>query len=94
MSAFEGNDAPEQSALDQTRLIDTSWRGGAGDNWSHDSDHESHRPTLIDTDPFEHHFNIDGTSMCGDFDIHGNAYGVTDSHSDSWGCGGMSSMFD
>ena len=38
----------------------------------------------------------DGTPMLGDFDIHGNAYGVTDWHTDSWDSGGMShgSMFD
>ena len=46
---------------------------------------------------FEHAVNIDGTPMCGDTDIHGNVFGVTDDWlTDSSGCGGgmSSSMFD
>ena len=78
--------------LDDFAVTETRQR--EADHWRHDSDHESHRSMLIETDPFEHSFNTDGTPMCGDFDLHGNAYGVTDCHFDnSWG-GGMSSMFD
>ena len=94
--AFEDDDNfAGHSALDQTNVISTGAHDHEADHWRHDSDHESHRSTLIETDPFEHSFNIDGTPMCGsDFDIHGNAYGVTDWHcNDSWG-GGTSSMFD
>jgi len=92
--SIDSDDSTGYPALDQSRLIGTGTRENAGDNSWHDSDQESHRPTPIDTDPFEHHFNIDGSSMCGDFDIHGNPFGVTDCYSDSWGCGGVSSMFD
>lgn len=89
-----GDDSTGHLALDKSRLIGTGTREIASDASWHDSDQDSHRPTPIDTDPFEHHFNIDGSSMCGDFDIHGNPFGVTDCHSDSWGCGDVSSMFD
>ena len=82
------------SALDQTNVMSTGAHDHEADYWRHDSDHESNRSMLIETDPFEHSFNTDGTPMCSDFDLHGNAYGVTDWHcDDSWG-GGMSSMFD
>ena len=94
--AFEDDDNfDEHSALNQTNGMSAVAHQHEADHWRHDSDHESHRSTLIEFDPFEHSFNIDGTPMCGsDFDIHGNAYGVTDWHcNDSWG-GGMSSMFD
>lgn len=95
--AFEDDDDDfaGHSALDQTNVMSTGAHDHEADHWRHDSDHESHRSTLIETDHFEHSFNIDGTPMCGsDFDIHGNAYGVTDWHcNDSWG-GGTSSMFD
>lgn len=49
-----------------------------------------------DHDFSEHAVNIDGTPMCGDIDIHGNVFGITDDWlTDSCGCGGMSSsMFD
>ena len=43
----------------------TWWSPAIGDDDS--SDHD-----------FEHTVNIDGTPMCGDIDIHGNAFGVTD----------------
>ena len=83
------------SALDQTNVMSTGAHDHEADYWRHDSDHESNRSTLIETDPFEHSFNIDGTPMCGgDFDVHGNAYGVTDWHCDDSWSGGMSSMFD
>lgn len=93
--AFEEDDNfAGHSALDQTNVMSTGAHDREADRWRHDSDHESHRPTLIETDPFEHSFNIDGTPMCGSVDIHGNIYGVTDWHcNDSWG-GGTSSMFD
>ena len=83
------------SALDQSNVMSTGAHDYEADNWRHDSDHESHRSSLIEADPFEHSFNTDGTPMFGsDFDIHGNTYGVTDWHgNDSWG-GGTSSMFD
>ena len=82
------------SALDQTSLIGAGEHDHEADHWRHDCDHESHQSSLPATDPFEHSFNTDGTQMCGDFDLHGNPYGVTDCHcDDSWG-GGMSSMFD
>jgi len=84
------------SSLDQTNLFGTDTHDHAPDHWRHDSEHESHRSGLMEADPFDHITNIDGTPMCGDIDIHGNAYGVTDWHSDSWDIGGMSSssMFD
>ena len=64
------------------------------DHWRQDGDCESHRSCLVESDPFEHATNVDGTPMGGDgFDLHGNAYGITDFHCDSWG-GGMASMFD
>lgn len=93
--AFEDGDAVAgHSAMDHTSLIGTGGHVHEADHWRHDSDHESHRSTLMETDPFEHSFNTDGTPMYGDFDAHGNTYGVTDWHcDDSWG-GGMSSMFD
>ena len=93
--AFEDDDTfDEHSAMDHTSFIGTGRHDHEPDHWRHDSDHESHRSNLMETDPFEHSFNTDGTPMCGDFDIHGNSYGVTDCHfDDSWG-GGMSSMFD
>ena len=50
-----------------------------------------------DSSDYEHTVNIDGTPMCGDVDINGNVFGVTDDWlTDSCGgCGGMSSsMFD
>ena len=82
------------SAMDHTSFIGAGGHGHDADHWRHDSDHESHRSHLAETDPFEHSFNTDATPMFGDFDSHGNTYGVTDWHSDdSWG-GGMSSMFD
>lgn len=83
------------SAMDHTSFIGTGGHVHEVDHWRHDSDHESHRSTLMETDAFEHSFNTDGAPMCSsDFDIHGNTYGVTDWHcDDSWG-GGMSSMFD
>ena len=83
------------AALDQNSVMSTGARDHDVDRWRDDSDHESHRSTLIETDPFEHSFNTDGTPMCGsDFDIHGNAFGATGWRSnDSWG-GGTSSMFN
>ena len=93
--AFEGGDNfAGHSAMDHTSFIGTGGNVHEADHGRHDSDHESHRSTLMETDPFEHSFNTDGTPMYGDFDAHGNTYGVTDWHSnDSWG-GGTSSMFD
>ena len=99
--AFEDDDTfAGHSALDQTNVISTGAHDHGADHWRHDSDHESHRSSLIEADPFEHSFNTDGTPMFGsDFDIHGNTYGVTDWQvtdwhgNDSWG-GGTSSMFD
>lgn len=94
--AFENDDNfAGHSALDQTNVMSTGAHGHEADHWRHDSDHESHRSSLIEADPFAHSFNTDGTPMFGsDFDIHGNSYGVTDWHSnDSWG-GGTSSMFE
>jgi len=94
--AFEyDNNFAEHSALDQTNDLNAVAHQHEADHWRHDSDHESHRSSLIDADPIEHSFNIDGTPMFGgDFDIHGNTYGIIDWHgNDSWG-GGTSSMFD
>ena len=94
--AFEDDDDDfaGHSALDQTNVMSTGAHDHEADRWRDASDHDSHRSTLIETDPFEHSFNIDGTPMCGSVDIHGNIYGVTDWHcNDSWG-GGTSSMFD
>ena len=93
--AFEDGDTfAGHSAMDHTSFIGTGGHIHEADHWRHDSDHESHRSTLMETDAFEHSFNTDGTPMYGDFDAHGNTYGVTDWHSnDSWG-GGTSSMFD
>ena len=93
--AFEDDDTfAGHSAMDHASFIGTGGHVHEADHWRHDSDHESHRSTLMETDPFEHSFNTDGTPMYGDFDAHGNTYGVTDWHSnDSWG-GGTSSMFD
>ena len=92
---FDDDTPAGHSALGQTSFIGTGAHDNEGDHWRHDSDHESHRSSLIEADPFEHSFNTDGTPMCSsDFDIHGNIYGVTDWHcNDSWG-GGTSSMFD
>ena len=94
--AFEDDDNfAEHSALNQTNGMSAVAHQHEADHWRHDSDHESHRSTLIEAYPFEHTVNIDGTPMCGDTDIHGNPYGVTDWHTDSWGCGmSSSSMFD
>ena len=91
----DGDNFADHSALDQTNVISTGAHDHEADHWRHDSDHESHRSSLIEADPFEHSFNTDSTPMFGgDFDIHGNTYGVTDWHgNDSWG-GGTSSMFD
>ena len=93
--AFEGGDNfAGHSAMDHTSFIGTGGHVHEADHGRHDSDHESHRSTLMETDPFEHSFNTDGTPMFGAFDSHGNTYGVTDWHgNDSWG-GGTSSMFD
>ena len=91
--AFEEDDTLAwHSALDHSSFIAAGAHDHEADHWRHSSDHGSHRSSLMETD---HSFNADGTPMCGgDFDIHGNAYGVTDCHfDDSWG-GGMSSMFD
>ena len=82
------------AALDQTSFAGASAHHHEVNHWRHDSDHESHRSSLMEADHFEHSTNIDGTPMCGDFDINGNVYGVTESHFDSWDCGGTSSMFD
>ena len=94
--AFEDDENfAEHSALNQTNGMSAVAHQHEADHWRHDSDHESHRSSLIEADPFEHSFNSDGTPMFGsDFDIHGNTYGITDWHgNDSWG-GGTSSMFD
>lgn len=91
--AFDDDPFAGRSALEQTSLI-AGTRDHEADYGRHDGEYESHGSSLMETDPFDHSFNTDGTPMCGDFDIHGNAYGVTDCHfDDSWG-GGMSSMFD
>ena len=93
--AFEDDDNfAEPSALNQTNGMSAVAHQHEADHWRHDSEHESHRSTLIEFEPFEHSFNIDGTPMVGCCDINGNAYGITESHfEDSLG-GGISSMFD
>ena len=95
-NVFEDDDNfAGHSALDQTNVMSKGAHDHKADHWRHDNDHEWHRTTLIESDHFEHSFNIDGTPMCGgDFDVHGNAYGVTDWHCDDSWSGGMSSMFD
>ena len=93
--AFEDDDNfDEHSALNQTNGMSAVAHQHEADHWRHDSDHESHRSTLIEFDPFEHSFNIDGTPMVGCCDIHGNAYGTTETHFEASSGGGMSSMFD
>jgi len=61
------------------------WTGG-GSSWTPNSngndDIESSLFQQFDSGP---DFNIDGTPMMGDVDIHGNSYGTTsDNHHDTW----------
>lgn len=76
---------------DISRIDDTSSGLDPFEHGTHSSDPFEHN--IQGSDPFEHLVNIDGTPMCGDTDIHGNPYGVTDFHSDSWDVG-MSSSWD
>ena len=83
--------ATAPSGTSATAVQAGAWSANETDEWS---------PAFSDDDSsdhdFEHTVNIDGTPMLGDTDIYGNAFGVTDDwHTNSCGCGGMSSsMFD
>jgi hypothetical protein len=64
------------------------------DRWRAGYAYESLASHEEERDPFEHTTNIDGTPMCGDVDINGNVYGITESLFDAWGSDNGSSMFD
>ena len=79
--------APSSKPATLARRLSSGHNDGRGQRFNDEDDFGRHRSGAdLETNwaqsDFEPYVNVDGTPMCGDVDINGNAFGVTE-----WLCG-------